>query len=74
MRHIHINKLTLQTVYRRMAETARLMVGVPDYGRYAEHMRAQHPELPILSEAEFHRACIDARYPGKKGKLSKCPC
>ncbi|MGL4857909.1 YbdD/YjiX family protein, partial [Plesiomonas sp.] len=48
--------------------------GVPDYLRYVEHMQKTHPELPVLTEAEFHRACIEARYPGKKGTLSKCPC
>ncbi|KAB7698785.1 putative selenoprotein [Plesiomonas shigelloides] len=74
MRQISIPRVKIQAIYQRMAETARLMVGIPDYARYAAHMREQHPELPVLSEADFHRACIDARYPGKKGKLSKCPC
>ncbi|MGL5758369.1 YbdD/YjiX family protein [Plesiomonas sp.] len=68
----HLSRIKL--LYQRAAETARLMVGVPDYLRYVEHMQETHPELPVLTEAEFHRACIEARYPGKKGTLSKCPC
>ncbi len=64
----------VRLVARRLAQTARLMVGVQDYDTYVAHMREHHPEHPVMTVAEFHRASIDARYPGKSGKLSKCPC
>ena len=35
--------------------TARLMVGVPDYGQYVAHMRATHPELEPMSYEAFFR-------------------
>ncbi|ACO73670.1 YbdD/YjiX family protein [Laribacter hongkongensis] len=66
--------LNLRLVGKRMAQTARLMVGVPDYANYLAHMRDHHPDHPVLSEAAFHRAAIEARYPGRSGKISKCPC
>ena len=45
-----------------------------DYANYLAHMRDHHPDHPVLSEAAFHRAAIEARYPGRSGKISKCPC
>ena len=66
--------LNVKRVARRLAQTARLMVGVPDYDTYVAHMHDHHPDLPAMSRAAFHRAAIEARYPGKSGKLSKCPC
>lgn len=38
------------------------MVGLPDYATYVAHMRATHPERPVLSEAEFFRDRQEARY------------
>jgi len=37
-------------------------------------MQAHHPDQPAMSERDFHRYCLDARFPGKGGKLGKCPC
>ena len=48
--------------WRRVAETARLMVGVPDYERYVAHRRAHHPAEPVMSYAEFFRERQQARY------------
>ncbi|QWT45193.1 YbdD/YjiX family protein [Azospira inquinata] len=56
------------------ARTARLMVGVQDYPTYVAHMAQCHPGHKVMTEVEFFRACQDARYPGKNGKISKCPC
>ncbi|MGP6486809.1 YbdD/YjiX family protein [Duffyella gerundensis] len=67
-------KLTLRLVMQRLAQCFRLMVGVQDYGNYVRHMQAHHPDQPAMSERDFHRYCLDARFPGKGGKLGKCPC
>ncbi|QLG86975.1 YbdD/YjiX family protein [Chitinibacter bivalviorum] len=61
-------------VAQRISQGLRLMVGVQDYDRYVEHMQLKHPELTPMTRAEFYRAAIDNRYPGKSGKISKCPC
>ncbi|HEC1649613.1 TPA: YbdD/YjiX family protein [Yersinia enterocolitica] len=64
----------VRLIAQRMAQSFRLMVGVQDYGNYVNHMRRHHPETPPMSERDFHRYCLDARFPSKAGKLGKCPC
>lgn len=61
-------------IAHRVAQSFRLMVGVQDYGNYVNHMRRHHPETPPMSERDFYRYCLDARFPSKAGKLGKCPC
>ncbi|OAT41010.1 hypothetical protein M988_2185 [Hafnia paralvei ATCC 29927] len=63
-------KLTL----RRVAQSFRLMVGIQDYQNYLRHQQLHHPELTPMSEREFHRYCLEARFPSQGGKLGKCPC
>ena len=57
---------------QRVAETARLMVGVQDYARYVAHMREHHPELPVLDEGAYLALQQQKRYGG--GRIGKCPC
>lgn len=45
-----------------LGQAARLMVGLPDYDTYVAHMRATHPDLPVMSETEFIRNRQEARY------------
>jgi len=59
---------------RRLAQSFRLMVGVQDYGNYVKHMKQYHPLRQPMSEKEFHRYCLNARFPSEAGKLGKCPC
>lgn len=49
-----------------------LLVGVPSYEKYVEHMRAAHPDDPILSRKQFFCEAQEARYNGKGGKVSRC--
>ncbi|ASC67994.1 YbdD/YjiX family protein [Achromobacter denitrificans] len=51
---------------RYLGQTLRLMVGVPDYETYVEHMRRTHPDREPMSYEEFFRERQDARYGGKK--------
>ncbi|NJC35238.1 uncharacterized short protein YbdD (DUF466 family) [Sphingomonas jejuensis] len=50
-----------------IAETARMMVGLPDYGTYLRHMAANHPDMPAMTRTEFFRDRQQARYGGKGG-------
>lgn len=50
-----------------LGQTARLMVGVPDYDNYVVHMRQVHPDQPPMSYNEFFRERQEARYGGKGG-------
>ncbi len=50
-----------------LGQAARLMVGVPDYDNYVQHMRLTHPEQEPMKYEEFYRNRVDARYGGKGG-------
>jgi uncharacterized short protein YbdD (DUF466 family) len=51
-----------QTAGRYLGQTMRLMVGLPDYDQYVAHMRATHPERPVMTYEEFFRERQKARY------------
>ena len=57
---------------RCLCDGARLMVGVPNYDTYVEHMGRQHPDVPVMSYAEFFRERQNARYGGGGGGLRCC--
>lgn len=63
------NKIT-QTMHQ-LSQSMRLMVGVPEYSTYVDHMKNAHPDQPIMSCAEFYRDRQEARY-GAKGRLNRC--
>ncbi|WP_227661670.1 YbdD/YjiX family protein [Klebsiella pneumoniae] len=48
----------------------KMMIGVPDYDNYVEHMRITHPDQTPMTYEEFFRERQDARYGGKGG--AKC--
>jgi uncharacterized short protein YbdD (DUF466 family) len=62
----------LKTFRKRVVQTARLMVGIPDYEAYVEHRRTMHPGEPIMTYKEFFRERQDARYAIAKGKFKGC--
>ncbi|KMY45820.1 cytosolic protein [Bacillus sp. FJAT-27916] len=49
-----------------------LMVGVPSYETYVEHMKTHHPGEPIPSRKQFFCEAQEARYNAKDGKVSRC--
>jgi len=51
-----------QTAGRYLGQAMRLMVGLPDYDGYVAHMRATHPEQPVMTYEEFFRERQQARY------------
>jgi uncharacterized short protein YbdD (DUF466 family) len=66
--------IMLKEFLKRVAQAARLMVGVGDYANYVEHMRQHHPERQPMTHTEYFRYCQAARYPNKDGKIKRCPC
>lgn len=66
-----MRKGKLRTIWRRMQETARLMIGVPDYERYVAHMRASHPDKAVMSYKDFFAERQSARF-GGKGDIRRC--
>lgn len=63
----------IATLWQRLQQSFRLMVGVPDYQNYLEHMKKHHPDLTPMDAKTFYRYCVDARYPSS-GNMKKCPC
>ena len=59
-------------VCEMVAQTARLMVGVPDYETYVAHRRENHPGLPVMTYEEFFRERQEARYAVGKGRFRGC--
>ena len=51
----------LAKVGKYLGQAARVMVGLPDYDTYVAHLRATHPELPVMTEVEFFRNRQEAR-------------
>jgi uncharacterized short protein YbdD (DUF466 family) len=58
---------SLSLLWRRVRETANLMVGLPDYERYVAHNRTRHPGKPVMSRAEFVAERTTRRYEGGGG-------
>ncbi len=54
-----------------LGQTARLMIGLPDYDNYLNHMQQTHPDQPVMTYEEFFRERQDARY-GGNGRIAKC--
>ena len=52
----------LRQVWRQLCETARLAVGVPDYGSYLRHHAQAHPGQVPLSYEQFFADRLAARY------------
>jgi uncharacterized short protein YbdD (DUF466 family) len=61
----------MSDLWRRAVQTARLMVGVPDYETYLAHRLAHHPLEPVMSYNEFFRERQQARY-NRGGKPTGC--
>ena len=55
-------------LFSRLAETARLMVGLPDYDAYCRHVADHHPGTAPMTRAEFFRNRQQARYGSGGGR------
>ncbi len=53
---------------RRLGQSLRLMVGMPEYSTYVTHMKQAHPDCPVMSYEAFFRERQEARYGGKIGR------
>ncbi len=62
-----LNRITQAGRY--LSQSLRLMVGVPEYDAYVEHMANAHPDRPVMSYEKFFRERQEARY---GGKVSRC--
>ena len=51
-----------------LTQTARLMVGVPEYEAYVRHREAAHPGEPVMTRAQFYAERAEKRF----GGVSRC--
>lgn len=61
----------LRQAGRYLGQTFRLMVGVPDYQTYLDHMAATHPNEAAMDYETFFRERQEARY-GGAGRRGGC--
>ncbi|WP_412057969.1 YbdD/YjiX family protein [Bartonella sp. DGB2] len=50
-----------------LGQAAKLMVGLPDYDTYVQHMRLTHPDQEPMNYETFFKERQNARYGGKGG-------
>jgi len=62
----------IRSILDFVVQTARLMVGVPDYQTYVEHRRMHHPGEPVMTYEAFFRERQNARYAVDKGRFRGC--
>ena len=58
----------VQGVARRVGNVIRRIIGAPDYDAYLAHVREHHPDRTPMSEDDFRRERLSARYsrPGSR--------
>jgi uncharacterized short protein YbdD (DUF466 family) len=66
--NLHEVRNEVRNAGRYLGQALRLMVGVPDYETYVAHMRATHPDRPVMTYEAFFRERQDARYGNGAGK------
>lgn len=60
-------------IIRGAGDCGRLMVGVPNYETYLNHIRNQHPDVTPMSKTEFIRNRQAARFgEGGRGGFRCC--
>lgn len=47
---------TLSKAGKYLGQAAKMMIGVPDYDNYVEHMRITHPDQTPMTYEEFFSA------------------
>lgn len=58
----------LRECWRHAVQVARLIIGVPDYDTYVEHLRRFHPERTPMNYEAFFVERQSARYRGGGGR------
>ncbi|WP_032116611.1 YbdD/YjiX family protein [Candidatus Arsenophonus nilaparvatae] len=62
----------LGQVGKYLGQAALMLIGIPDYDNYVQHMRNTHPEQSIMSYEEFFRQRQAARYASSDNGGFRC--
>ncbi|HIV48405.1 KCU-star family selenoprotein [uncultured Helicobacter sp.] len=52
----------VRRIYQRSDRFLHLLVGMPSYDKYLEHMRLHHPDKIPKSQREFFKDAIEKKY------------
>lgn len=58
-------KATISKIYRfykRIDRGLHLLVGMPSYDKYVEHMKLHHPDKIPKTQKEFFAECLERKY------------
>lgn len=58
----------MRRIAGKIRDAGRLMVGLPNYRAYRQHMAEHHPAQEPMDEIAFFRNRQDARYRGGGGR------
>ncbi|MCH5313943.1 MAG: KCU-star family selenoprotein [Helicobacter sp.] len=58
----------LKALYRRSDRFFHLLVGMPSYDKYIEHMRIYHPDRIPKTQKEFFADALKAKYGAGRAK------
>ncbi len=52
----------IHALYKRSDRFVHLLVGLPSYDKYVEHMKKNHPDKVPKSQKEFFKEALDKKY------------
>ncbi|EIM37282.1 hypothetical protein PGS1_08620 [Enterobacter cloacae subsp. cloacae GS1] len=62
---------TLSKAGKYLGQAAKMMIGVPDYDNYVEHMRVNHPDQTPMTYENFSAT---ARTPATVARAGRSAC
>ena len=64
---------TLSKAGKYLGQAAKMMIGVPDYDNYVEHMRVNHPDQTPMTYEEFFRTARTPATAARAGRSAVNP-
>ena len=62
----------LKVINSYFVQATHLMVGMPSYQNYLDHMAKTHGDKPVMNYEEFFRERQAARFGGGPNRMSRC--
>ena len=59
---------SLKALYKKYDRFFHLLVGMPSYDKYVEHMRQNHPDKIPKTQREFFKEAMEAKYGAGRNK------
>lgn len=59
---MHISFANITKIYQKSDRFLHLLVGMPSYDKYLEHMQKYHPDKIPKSQKEFFKEAMERKY------------